>query len=72
MRDEASPIRAIEISVDGGTWRPAFPEDGIADLPEESFRFPLKDSSADSVRVIQVRAFDSAGNVGAGRLRGGS
>jgi hypothetical protein len=66
--DAASPIRRIEVAVDGESWLQVFPEDGIADLPQESFTHTLTGLTSGD-HVIVVRAFDAAGNPGTGRLQ---
>lgn len=66
--DAASPIRKIEIAVDGESWCQVFPEDGIADLPQETFSQKLT-GLASGDHVVVVRAFDAAGNPGTGRLQ---
>jgi hypothetical protein len=40
-RDELSPVRALEYSLDARIWEPVFPTDGIFDSREESFRFEI-------------------------------
>jgi hypothetical protein len=65
--DEASPIKNLEQSVDGGAWTRLFPEDGIADQTEERFEAPAGKDLEPGDHVLVVRVFDQAGNVGTAR-----
>jgi hypothetical protein len=67
--DAASPISAIEYSVDGGEWRPVDPSDGILDQKVESFSFKLPADVGKGLHVVTVRAYDSADNVGSARVQ---
>jgi hypothetical protein len=65
--DEASPLRRIDVSVDGDAFRSLMPEDGLLDAKHESFRgvIPLRPEQEGS--WIVVRAQDAAGNRGSYR-----
>ena len=65
--DDASPLRRIEISVDGDSFRSLMPEDGMLDSKREAFRgvVPLRPEQEGS--WIVVRAQDAAGNRGSYR-----
>jgi hypothetical protein len=66
--DEASPIRRIEASVDGGPYRALPPADGLLDGREEGFagRVPLEPGQQGSWIVVRVQ--DEAGNRGTYRV----
>ena len=73
--DAASPLKRLELSLDGGAWQQIFPEDGIVDLPRETFSVAvsaLTDVTGRSLspgdHVAMLRAFDVAGNPGTARL----
>lgn len=65
--DDASPLRRIEVSVDGDAFRSLVPEDGMLDARREMFRgvVPLRPEQEGS--WIVVRAQDAAGNRGSYR-----
>ncbi|MFN8546844.1 MAG: hypothetical protein U0527_02440 [Candidatus Eisenbacteria bacterium] len=66
--DQASPIRRLQVSVDGGVWKNLAPSDGMLDTPNENFqaRVPLKEDQSGS--WVVVRAQDAAGNAGTFRV----
>jgi hypothetical protein len=73
--DTSSPVKRIELSLDGGSWQQIFPEDGIADLPRETFSVAVSallesrnGTPTLGDHVAMVRAFDVAGNPGTGRI----
>jgi outer membrane protein assembly factor BamB len=66
--DAASVISAIEFAVDGGEWRPAQPDDGLLDERDEAFTIGLSKALAPGPHIINVRAWDSADNVGSARI----
>ena len=66
--DAASVISAIEFAIDGGEWRPAQPDDGLLDERDEAFTIALPKSLASGPHIINVRAWDSADNVGLARV----
>jgi hypothetical protein len=59
--DATSPIDKLEYSVGGGTWRLAYPVDGLADSPDERYDVTVA-SEADLARLV-VRATDALQNV---------
>ncbi len=67
VRTVASAIHQLEYAVDGGNWRLIFPEDGIADGTEESYRLKI-DGLERGEHLVTVRVVDSVGNLGSGRL----
>ena len=66
--DAASVISAIEYAVDGGEWRPAQVDDGLADERDETFTIRLPKSTTPGPHIVNVRAWDSADNVGTARI----
>ncbi len=72
-RDAASVISAIEFAVDGGQWRPVEPDDGLLDERDEAFTVHLPKTLDPRPHIVNVRAWDSADNVGSARIeiRGG-
>jgi hypothetical protein len=68
--DDASRIGGLEFSLDGESWRPGLPSDGICDGLQESFAIPLP-SRTDGRRptVVGVRIWDEVGNPASARLR---
>ena len=61
-----SPLRAADVSLDGGEWRPAQADDGIIDSRSETFTVRLPDLSPGEHRLV-LRVFDIAGNTGIGK-----
>jgi hypothetical protein len=61
--DATGKIKKADVSVDGATWVPAFPDDGIADGGHESYSLSFA-QLAPGEHTISLRAFDSSGNVG--------
>ncbi len=66
-RDDASPITQIELSVDGGDWRPVAPTDGLLDQRLEAFSAPLP-ALPKGPHIITVRAADGADNIASARV----
>jgi hypothetical protein len=66
--DAGSVISAIEFAVDGGEWRPAQPDDGLLDERDEAFTIQVPKLLAPGPHIINVRAWDSADNVGSARV----
>ncbi len=62
-RDQASPLRRCQYSVDAGPWTPLEAEDGIIDSKVERFEVAL-DGLGPGEHLIVVRAYDAAGNAG--------
>jgi hypothetical protein len=69
-RDGMGPISRIEIAIDGGEFRPVFPEDDLLDTREERFAIDATTLSGllrplgSGSHIAAVRAFDAAGNHG--------
>ena len=66
VKDAATPVVAVDVSVDYGEWRPAFAEDGMFDSRSEAFRLVLEDVEPGE-HAVAVRAIDRAGNPVVGR-----
>lgn len=67
VSDPTGMIKHSDISVDGGTWRIVFPDDGIADSSRERYTLDLPiDGSGE--HTISLRSFDVSGNVGSVRI----
>jgi len=66
VRDDASPVRKLEFSIDAGRWEEIHPVDGIADSLEESYEIPLPPAAGP--RVVVLRATDQLGNVATARI----
>ena len=67
VRDDASPLRKVEISIDAGRWDEVHPVDGIADSLEETYEIALP-ASPGRRRIVILRATDSLGNVATARV----
>jgi sugar lactone lactonase YvrE len=67
VEDSSGMIRRADVSVDSGEWRAVFPEDGIADSPQEVYVLdvPLEGSGE---HTISLRAIDGSGNVSSARV----
>jgi hypothetical protein len=65
--DALSPIKMLEMSVDGREWSRVFPQDGIPDSPREPFASPVPELDPGE-HIVQIRVFDLAGNPGSGRV----
>ena len=61
--DATGKVKRADASMNGATWLPVFPDDGIADSGRETYsvEFPLVTPGEHSV---SLRVFDSSGNVG--------
>jgi hypothetical protein len=68
VRDDASPVLKLELSVDAGRWEEVHPADGIADSLEESYDIPLPAARGTGPRIVVLRATDSLGNVATARV----
>jgi hypothetical protein len=66
VRDAASPLRAIEYTLDGQRWLPLYARDGLIDSREETVDLTL-DAGQDD-RTIVVRATDALNNAGSGTV----
>jgi len=60
-RDAGSPIDRVDVAVDYGEWKAAFPGDGMFDSPTESFRLDAGAVAAGE-HALAVRVSDTAGN----------
>jgi len=58
---DSGTIAACEVAVDGGSWGPLDPLDGLADSAEEHYRLRLE---GEGRRSLMVRVTDSVGNLG--------
>ncbi len=65
--DSTGMIKHADFSLDGGTWRTVFPDDGIADSPRERFTLDLQLEGVGE-HTISLRAFDASGNIGSIRI----
>jgi outer membrane protein assembly factor BamB len=68
VRDDASPVRRLEMSIDAGRWEEVQPADGIADSLEESYDFALPPAKGSGPRIVVLRASDLLGNVATARV----
>jgi hypothetical protein len=66
-RDDASPLRKLEVSVDAGRWEEVHPVDGIADSLEETWEIAVPPPTGPR-RVVVLRVQDSLGNVSTARV----
>ncbi|MBI4751571.1 MAG: hypothetical protein HY774_24075 [Acidobacteria bacterium] len=62
ISDQMSLVRRVEYSVNGGSWIPLSPMDGISDQKTETFELELKHSG--TAQLVAIRAYDEAANVG--------
>jgi hypothetical protein len=67
VEDATGMVKRADTSVDGGAWRAAFPDDGIADSPHERYTLDLPITGAGE-HTVSLRAFDMSGNVGSIRI----
>jgi hypothetical protein len=68
-RDNGSVVSQVEYSVDGDDWRPATPGDGLFDQRVENFAIRLGANLGKGPHVVNIRAWDGADNLGAGRIQ---
>jgi len=61
--DATGKVKKADASVDGATWSPVFPDDGIADSGHETYTLDFG-GLAPGEHTISLRSFDSSGNVG--------
>jgi hypothetical protein len=61
--DATGKIKRADASLDGATWLPVFPQDGIADSGHEVFAVELP-VTAIGEHTVSLRVFDASGNVG--------
>jgi outer membrane protein assembly factor BamB len=62
--DAASRIAKLEYAVDGGPFRPFFPDDHLLDSRTEAFTLTLPDDLPAGSYIVAVRATDAGGNTG--------
>jgi hypothetical protein len=63
VEDATGRIKRADVSIDGGSWREVFPDDGIADSQRERFSFDLP-VGGPGEHTISLRAYDNSNNVG--------
>jgi outer membrane protein assembly factor BamB len=68
VRDDASRVRKLELSVDGGRWELVEPVDGIADSLEERYEITLPPAREAGPGIVVLRASDLLGNAATARL----
>jgi hypothetical protein len=61
--DTTGKIRKADASLNGATWAPVFPDDGIADSGHEVYTVQFG-SLGPGEQTISLRTFDSSGNIG--------
>ncbi len=66
-KDNTSPLRLSEFSVDAGSWQPVEAVDGVTDSPQERFHIHIEKLKPGE-HLIVVRVYDSANNAGLGRI----
>jgi len=64
--DPGGSIAAVEVALDGGTWEPIAPLDGVADSPKERYRLQIDSADLSPLNEpsVMVRVSDAAGNLG--------
>jgi hypothetical protein len=67
VEDVVGMVRRADASFDGTAWRPAYPDDGIADSPRERYTLDLP-ATGTGEHTISLRAFDMSGNIGSTRI----
>jgi hypothetical protein len=65
LKDELTRLVKGDYALDGGTWVPIFPDDGLFDALRETITLSLPDLKPGS-HLLMIRATDAAGNVGSG------
>src|SRR5262249_40650172 len=63
VEDATGRMKRSDVSMDGGSWREVFPDDGIADSQRERFSLDLPLVGAGE-HTISLRAYDNSNNVG--------
>jgi hypothetical protein len=56
-------VKKADLSVDGNSWSPVFPDDGIADNSRERYTVDLPIVAAGE-HTVSLRVYDTTGNVG--------
>jgi len=69
VRDGASAVLSLALSVDGGEFRPVRCADGVLDERGEDVDLALPAGLAGGDHVLALRARDEAGNLGVGSVR---
>ena len=67
-KDDISPIRNVEYSVNSGRWNVVFPVDGIADSLQEDYDFQLDGYRDGGVYTLVVKLSDNLGNTATARV----
>jgi hypothetical protein len=65
LKDELTRLVKADYALDGGSWTPIFPDDGLFDTQFEKITLSIPDLKP-GIHLLMVRATDAAGNVGAG------
>jgi hypothetical protein len=65
--DALGPVSVLELSLDGGLYRPIAPVDGLLDSVVEKFEVDLG-ALATGAHIVSVRASDGARNIGSSAL----
>jgi len=65
--DDFGPIDRVEVSMDGGPWRPVPVQGGLLDSARAEFSFTLPAGLTPGPHTLAVRALDLAGNIGTAR-----
>jgi hypothetical protein len=60
--DATGRVKRADVSVNGSSWSPTFPDDGIADSASERYTIDLPMGPGE--QTVSLRAFDNSGNVG--------
>ena len=61
--DATGKIKKADASLNGGSWIPVFPDDGIADSGHEQYTIDFRVPTTGE-QTIALRVFDTSGNVG--------
>jgi sugar lactone lactonase YvrE len=66
--DPGGSVVSAEVAFDGGSWKPVYARDGVADSASELFEFecPAEMDAASATSTMMVRVTDAAGNLGGG------
>jgi hypothetical protein len=63
LEDSLTRLVKAEYALDGGPWKPLFPDDGLFDTNREQLTLSLPELQP-GAHLLMVRAVDAAGNVG--------
>ena len=63
VTDATGKVKKADFSLDGATWIPLFPDDGIADSGSERYSVQMPALAAGE-HTVSLRVFDGSGNVG--------